>query len=94
MTLRSNPVLFYSGDCGHCVKVIPGIVEHFLKEGIHIVVRKPSTIEVKRIPGVPALFIPPDIYGDRPILMVGSEILTWLEELTTQLHGHSINSDD
>jgi hypothetical protein len=94
MSLRSNPTLFYSGDCGHCLTSVPGIVEHFLKEDIHIVVRKPSIREAKRIPGVPALFIPADIYGDRPIMMVGSEIITWLKTLTTKLHGDTINTDD
>ena len=80
-------IYFYVDSCAYCERVLPEIIDFFSTQGIPLVIRKPTIVERPSIKGYPALLI----QGDKPVLLVGTQILDKLKGFPELLNGRTDN---
>lgn len=80
-------VYFYVDTCAYCERILPEIVDFFSTRTIPLVIRKPTIVERPSIKGYPALLV----NGDKPVLLVGTQILDTLRDFPELLNGRADN---
>lgn len=89
-TLGDEPILFFMRSCSLCPEAIVRTSHFFNAEGIRLMVRPGFSGLSEIVPGYPALYIPQGLWDlPQPMLLVGSQIHQYLQELKAQTIGQS-----